>query len=93
MYESKTEDGTKVVMCHYPLLVWNKSHYGSWCLHGHSHHSLDSLNVKTKRFDVGVDTTVKYDNSSYAPYSFSEIKKIMDKRQYKSVDHHKAKRT
>jgi calcineurin-like phosphoesterase family protein len=89
-YESKTEDGTKIVMCHYPFLTWSSSHHGSWNLHGHCHHSIDSLDMKTKRFDVGVDTTVKYSpDTLYAPYSFLELKKIMDKRTYVPVDHHK----
>lgn len=80
-YESKTDDGTKVVMCHYPFLTWNKSHHGSWNLHGHCHGSLKA--PPTKRMDVGVDTT-----SDYAPYSYAEVKKFMDSRDYKAVDHH-----
>lgn len=39
-YESKTEDGIKVIMSHYPFLTWNGSHHNSWSLHGHCHGSL-----------------------------------------------------
>jgi len=88
-YESKTEDGRKIVMCHYPLLTWNGAHRGSWQLHGHCHHSLERINQYTTRFDVGVDSTPKYSPlTPYAPYSFGEIKKIMDKREYVNIDHH-----
>jgi len=26
-----------VVMCHFPMLTWNRKHYGAWHLHGHCH--------------------------------------------------------
>lgn len=41
-----------VTLSHYPMVVWNRSHYGAWQLFGHVHkmfkfnpHSLRSLNV------------------------------------------------
>lgn len=80
-YESKTPDGTKVVMCHYAFLVWNKSHYGSWNLHGHSHGNLKDEGIR--RMDIGVDT-----HYNYEPYSFYEIRDAMEKRTFKGVDHH-----
>ena len=30
-YELKIDD-LMIMMCHYPMEVWNKSHYGSWML-------------------------------------------------------------
>lgn len=71
----------RIVMCHYPMLTWNKAHYGSWHLHGHSH---NNLNVTTgKRMDVGVDT-----NSSLKPYGYYDIKRYMATREFEAVDHH-----
>jgi len=55
-----------VVLCHYPMLSWDRSHYGSLHLHGHSHGTIpDDLsgdtqlppgNKKGRRIDVGVDS-------------------------------------
>lgn len=72
----------KIVLMHYPLLTWNKGHYGAWHLHGHCHSSINHLNEGTTRVDVGVD------NFGYTPISFDEIEKIMDNRTYIAVDHH-----
>lgn len=62
-----------LVLCHYAMRVWYKSHHGSWHLYGHSHGSLSEENNLS--FDVGVDAW------SYAPVSFNQIaKKMADKR-------------
>lgn len=45
MYETKIVVGEPmkgkprqhIVMCHYPMITWNKSHYGAWQLYGHHH--------------------------------------------------------
>ena len=39
-YREVTFNGQKIIMSHYGFRVWNKSHEGSWMLHGHSHGSL-----------------------------------------------------
>ena len=80
-HEMTLLDGTKVVMSHYPFLVWNKAHYGSWMLHGHSHGSLKETD--SKRMDVGIDT-----NPDYCPYSFEEIKEKMKNKNFVKEDHH-----
>lgn len=68
----KTIEEQHIVVCHYPLRVWPKSHYGSWLLHGHCHGCLVPIG---KQLDVGVDACM------YAPISFDTIKKIMDTRE------------
>ena len=79
-YESKTEQGTKICMMHYPFATWNKAHYGSWMFHGHSHGNLVDINIP--RIDIGVDT-----HPNFEPYSYEEILERMKDRIYKSVDH------
>lgn len=71
----------KVILCHFPFEVWDRCHKGSWHLHGHSHGSLiQERNLR--RMDVGVDT------NNFFPYSFDDVKKIMESRGYDPVDHH-----
>jgi calcineurin-like phosphoesterase family protein len=41
-----------IVLCHYAMRVWDRSHYGAWHLYGHSHGRLPGHG---KSFDVGVD--------------------------------------
>ena len=60
-----------IVMCHYAMLKWPRSHYGSLQLFGHSHGRLDNelprpYNRKSQ-VDVGVDT------NDFKPYSLDEI--------------------
>ena len=82
-YNEINVEGQQIILCHYPLLTWNRGHYGSWMLHGHCHSNLDYLNKETRRLDVGVDGVAQY-----FPISFEQIKEIMDKKVYKVVDHH-----
>jgi calcineurin-like phosphoesterase family protein len=44
--------GVGVVLSHFPLATWNRSHYGSLHFHGHCHGSLPAIK---NRIDVGVD--------------------------------------
>jgi calcineurin-like phosphoesterase family protein len=52
--ETKLSDGVTAVMCHYPMLRWNKAHFGSWMLHGHTHGRVE-YPYPMRAMDVGVD--------------------------------------
>lgn len=39
-YREINVNGQKIILCHYPLITWNKNHHGSWMLHGHCHGKL-----------------------------------------------------
>lgn len=98
-YHEQKIDNEFVVMSHYPMLTWNKSHYGSFMLHGHSHGSLQANHKIAKRLDVGVDVNFKfYDlflkvhKDKFFPFSWEEIKKIMDKKIFKKEDCHSFKK-
>ena len=64
-YAEAELDGTKLVLCHYPLRSWRWQHKGCWNLHGHSHGKLKPL---TRQRDVGVDV------HEFAPVSLAEVK-------------------
>lgn len=70
----------KIVLCHYAMRVWNKSHRGSWQLWGHSHAEL-SDDPTSLSIDVGVDTGWEGIHEKYRPYSMDEINEIMTKRK------------
>jgi calcineurin-like phosphoesterase family protein len=76
-----------IILFHYALRVWNKSHHGSWHLYGHSHGSLpDDPNLNS--FDIGVDC------HQYQPLNVDEIQAIIDAKIKKrgkdhvAIDHH-----
>lgn len=71
----------RIVLCHYAMRVWNKSHYGAWQLYGHSHGNLKD-DPHALQLDVGVD---EWD---YRPVSFEQIKERMARKTFKPVDHH-----
>ena len=85
-YHEMYIDKQFIVLSHYGMRVWNKSHHKSWQLYGHSH---DSMEHETwgRSMDVGVDSAYRI-LGEFRPFSFEEIKTIMDTRQHNPVDHH-----
>ena len=77
-----------IVACHYAMRVWDRSHHGSWQLYGHSHGGLPPIG---KQLDIGIDNAYKL-LGKYRPFSFEEVKEIMDKVKIEVVDHHGRKR-
>ena len=62
----KDEYGSKrlIVLCHYSMRSWEKSHYASWHLWGHSHGKLEPYGLS---FDVGVDC------NNYYPFNLEQV--------------------
>lgn len=44
-----------IILDHFAGIVWNKCHYGSWQLFGHSHGRLDPKTLSPRQMDVGID--------------------------------------
>lgn len=71
----------EIVLNHYAMRVWDKSHRGTWHLYGHSHHSLPDLK-NSLSFDVGCN------GWEYKPLSFDLIEIWMKKKTFEPIDHH-----
>lgn len=78
----RKEKLAEIICCHYPLLVWDKMHHGSWHLHGHCHGSLVHPGRLGKMMDVGCDVWEH-------PVNYNNVKGYMDVRPIVSFDHHK----
>lgn len=75
-------EGQRIVLCHYAMKVWHWQNHNTWQLYGHSHGSLaDDPNLLS--MDVGVDT------NNFMPYSLEDLRKIMSKKTFIPLDHHR----
>ncbi len=70
----------KIILSHYGMRVWNKSHHGTLCFYGHSHGSLPG---NSQSLDVGVDCW------DYYPVTLEEIKRrLKTLPPFGTPDHH-----
>lgn len=60
-----------IVLCHYAMRIWDRSHYGSWHLYGHSHCNLPQC---LNSLDVGADCW------NYFPVSLEQVAEEMNKQ-------------
>ena len=74
------EKRTKIVMCHYAMKVWNKSHHGTLHLYGHSHGTMPDDGSRS--MDVGMDAV------GMRPISLEEVVARLGERPIPGVDHH-----
>jgi len=91
--DSYTSTGEKVslVLCHYAMRVWDKSHYGSWHLYGHSHDNLD-YNKESwgKSMDCGIVSAWRLVDKPI--FEFEDIENLMKDREDNIIDHHDGNR-
>jgi len=67
--------GHHIFLAHHCHKVWASSHYNSWHVFAHSHGGLDEYAAaEGKLLDGGVDS------HNFRPWSFEEIRKVMDTR-------------
>lgn len=75
IYETKIRD-MHIVVSHYPMAYWNKSHRLSGHLYGHTHQqreeSLDAVFPGRRSMDIGLDNA-KALLGAYVPFSETQI--------------------
>lgn len=52
-------ENVKLILCHYPILMWKDQHYGSILLYGHVHNSVEEHYFKKCLLEM--DTEVFFD--------------------------------
>lgn len=90
-HKLKIDDET-VVLCHFPILCWDKQHHGSIHLHGHCHGGLESVNGGEfgKMMDVGYDNLIKIGLDKPC-IEWEDVRGIMDSRETIVYDAHKVR--
>lgn len=80
----------EIVMLHYAMRVWDKSHYGAFHAYGHSHGTL-AEDPASRSMDVGVDSVSQRlggGPESYRPISYFEFRDWMLAKRWVPIDHH-----
>lgn len=69
------EEKYVMTLCHYPMITWNRSHFGAWQLYGH-HHTDYSGEFKYLRENakcMGKQVNVSCDLWNYYPVSIDQV--------------------
>lgn len=67
-YKATIEDEPiRIVLCHYPMLRWDRSHYGVWHLYGHCRGKAPERSSKDLAIDVGCNL------HNYTPLDLYEV--------------------
>lgn len=77
-------DGKNIVMCHYPIDIFNEMGRGTYMLCGHSHYMYQKTRadcVENRRLDLSWDGHGK-------PLTIDDINLIMSKKALVGFDHH-----
>jgi calcineurin-like phosphoesterase family protein len=88
--------GVPTTLCHYPMFIWPKSHYGSYHLFGHVHdhrsHYFEQTLPEMRSLDVSPDSHNRL-FGSWAPFSEEEIHQTLDSKMgHDTVEFYKNER-
>jgi calcineurin-like phosphoesterase family protein len=78
---SRKEEGINIhiVLCHYPMMSWNRRVHGSWMLFGHVHGRLEGVG---RSHDVGIDNL----DNMHRPLNLYQICNIMAAKPFYNDD-------
>lgn len=69
-------------LCHYPMLTWDRAHFGTFNLHGHSHGHCRYPQPDTTMLDVGVDSV------GFEPIALPAVLERMKGKTFAACDLH-----
>jgi calcineurin-like phosphoesterase family protein len=75
MMKDIKSQGMPITLSHYPMVVWNKSHYNAGLLHGHIHRG-DSTYNRVESGDViisGKQLNINFEFHNYKPLTEDEV--------------------
>jgi len=81
--EVKIDGYPDIILSHFALRVWNKSHFGSLHLFGHSHGRLEPYK---KSVDVGVDSHWITGKQEFRPFSYEEVCAFLVNREGEKLE-------
>lgn len=73
-YYQLKHDNKHVILCHFPIAVFDRMHHGSYHLHGHTH---GAYSTEGRTLDVGIDNRPTKD---MLPWHWDEIVQYMEAR-------------
>lgn len=82
--EIKLSNKRHIVLCHYPIVLFNRHHYGSFMFYGHVHNSHKWQMTENYKFELGqLDISCNMFNvgtmvHNYEPVTFEEITGIKE---------------
>jgi len=75
------ENGSRAILCHYPIDSWYGMAEGTLMLHGHCHGTMTPKRYMAHRFDVGADVW-------HNPIDFEQLLVEAKRQTFVPVDHH-----
>lgn len=89
LYDEIAIQGTKTCLFHFAIASWNKQHYGSYHLHGHSHGMFEG---QGKCLDVGLDSAYNI-LGEHRYFTEQDIADIMQIKEIYIAEQHRQDRS